>query len=69
MLYAFKNALFVHYVLGVVAHEYLQTKGWELITPSVSMLKIIFISLLACILADNCRHNFILLLMKFLLVW
>jgi len=40
MLCAFKNALFVHYVLGVVAHAHLQTKGWKLIKLSISMLKI-----------------------------
>lgn len=40
MLYAFKNALFVHYVLGMVARAHLHAKGWKLINLSISMLKI-----------------------------
>lgn len=40
MLCAFKNALFVNYVNGVVAHAHLLSEGWKLIHLSVSMLKI-----------------------------
>jgi len=66
MLHAFKNALFVHYVLWVVASAHLQTKGWKLITLSISMWATsIFILLLACVLTDDCMKVFILILMKF----
>ena len=66
MLRAFKNALFVHYVLWVVASAHLQTKGWKLIKISISMWATnIFMLLLSCILTDDCIKVFILLLMKF----
>jgi hypothetical protein len=69
MLHAFKNALFVHCFLWVVAHAHLQTKGWKLIKISISMLSTnIFILLQACVLTDNCSKVFILILMKFLSV-
>jgi len=65
MLHAFKNALFVHYVLWVVASAHLQTKGWKLIKISISMWTTnIFILLLACVLSDDCIKMFILILMK-----
>jgi hypothetical protein len=65
MLHAFKNALFVHYVLWVVAHAHLQTKGWKVIKISISMLAAnIFILLLACVLTDDCIKAFILILMS-----
>jgi hypothetical protein len=60
MLYAFKNALFVHYVHGVVAHTHLQTKGWKLIKSSISMLNIYLI---------HCWHVFYLILVEKFLVY